>query len=144
MTKTNPGNFFEDFRLGQAIRHAVPRTVTAGDVALYTGLTGSRFALPSSDSFAQGLGLARAPVDDLLVFHIVFGRTVADISLNAVANLGYAECRFLAPVYAGDTLSSVSEVIGLKENSNGKTGTVYVRSTGFNQRGEEVLSYVRW
>jgi 2-methylfumaryl-CoA hydratase len=142
--KTNPGNFFEDFRLGQTIRHAVPRTVTAGDVALYIGLTGSRFALPSSDSFAQGLGLARAPIDDLLVFHIVFGRTVADISLNAVANLGYAVCRFGVPVFPGDTLSARSTVIGLKENSNRETGTVYVRSTGVNQSGETVLDYIRW
>lgn len=144
MTKTSPGNFFEDFRVGQVIRHATPRTVTAGDQALYVALYGSRFAVQSADAFAQAIGYPRAPVDDLLVFHIVFGKTVPDISLNAVANLGYAECRFLTPVYAGDTLSSVSEVIGLKENSNGKTGTVYVRSTGFNQHGTEVLSYVRW
>jgi 2-methylfumaryl-CoA hydratase len=142
--KTNPGNFCEDFRLGQKIRHATPRTVTAGDVALYTALYGSRFALQSSDAFARAVGYPAAPVDDLLTFHIVFGKTVPDISLNAVANLGYAECRFLKAVYPGDTLSTVSEVIGLKENSNGKTGTVYVRSVGSNQRGEEVLSYVRW
>jgi 2-methylfumaryl-CoA hydratase len=142
--KTNPGNFFEDFRLDQVIRHAVPRTVTAGDVALYTGLTGSRFALPSSDTFAQSLGLACAPVDDLLVFHIVFGRTVADISLNAVANLGYAGCTFGVAVFPGDTLTASSTVIGLKENSNRETGTVYVRSTGVNQRGETVLDYIRW
>jgi 2-methylfumaryl-CoA hydratase len=83
-------------------------------------------------------------LDDLLVFHVVFGKTVPDISLNAVANLGYAECRFLAPVRPGDTLAARSEVIGVKENSNGKTGVVYVRSTGTNQRGEDVLDYVRW
>jgi 2-methylfumaryl-CoA hydratase len=142
--KTNPGNYFEDFKLGQLIRHATPRTVTAGDQALYTALYGARFAVQSSDAFAQAVGYPRAPVDDLLTFHIVFGKTVPDISLNAVANLGYAECRFLAPVYPGDTLSTVSEVIGLKENSSAKTGTVYVRSVGSNQRGEEVLSYVRW
>ena len=80
----------------------------------------------------------------MLVFHIVFGKTVPDISLNAVANLGYAECRFLKTVYPGDTLYAVTEVIGLKENSNGKTGTVYVRSTGFNQNDEKVLEFVRW
>ena len=74
----------------------------------------------------------------------MFGKTVPDISLNAVANLGYADCRFLAPVYPGDTLTAVSEVIGLKENSNRKTGVVYVRSTGFKQDGAKVLDYVRW
>lgn len=144
MTKTDPGNFFEDFRLGQTLVHATPRTVTAGDVALYTALHGPRFALFSSDAFAQTCGLPGAPLDPLLVFHVVFGKSVPDISLNAVANLGYAEGRFLAPVYPGDTLSATSEVIGLKENSNGKTGVVYVRTTGTNQRGEAVLSYVRW
>ncbi len=142
--KTGSGNFFEDFRLGQEIVHATPRTVSMGDVALYTALTGTRFALQSSDEFARACGLAQAPLDDLLVFHIVFGKTVPDVSLNAVANLGYADCRFLAPVYPGDTLASRSTVIGLRENANRKSGIVYVRSTGTNQRGESVLDYARW
>ncbi|MCA1300272.1 MaoC family dehydratase [Stappia indica] len=144
MSKTNPGNFFEDFYVGQVIRHATPRTVTEGDSALYTALYGSRFAVQSSAAFARALNYPAAPADDLLVFHIVFGKTVPDISLNAVANLGYAGGRFLAPVYPGDSLSAVSEVIGLKENSNGKTGVVYVRSTGYKDDGTEVLDYVRW
>ncbi len=143
-SKTNAGHFFEDFRLGQKIRHATPRTVTLGDVALYNGLFGARFAAQSSDEFARAIGYPRSPIDDLLVFHIVFGKTVPDISLNAVANLGYADCRFLAPVYPGDTLRAESEVIGLKENSNRKTGIVYVRSRGFNQHGAPVIDYARW
>jgi 2-methylfumaryl-CoA hydratase len=142
--KTNPGNYFEDFRLGQIITHATPRTVTTGDAALYMSLYGPRFAVPSSDAFASAIGYPQAPLDDMLVFHVVFGKTVPDISLNAIANLGYADCRFQRSVYPGDTLSSVSEVIGLKENSNRETGTVYVRSTGRNQRGEVVLEFCRW
>ena len=67
-----------------------------------------------------------------------------DVSINAVANLGYAEARFLEPVYPGDTLNAVSQVIALKENSNKQTGVVTVRSRGFNQRGQCVLDYVRW
>ncbi len=144
MSKTNRGNFFEDFSVGQVIRHATPRTVTVGDVSLYSALYGTRFAVQSADTFAQDIGYPAAPVDDLLVFHTVFGKTVPDISLNAVANLGYAGGRFLAPVYPGDTLTAVSEVIGLRENSNGQSGVVYVRSVGFNQDGAEVLDYVRW
>ncbi len=144
MSKKNDGNYFEDFTLGQVITHATPRTVTVGDVSLYSALYGMRFALQSSDEFARASGLPRAPVDDMLTFHIVFGKTVPDISINAVANLGYADCRFLRPVYAGDTLSATSKVIGLKENSNGRTGNVYVRTSGINQRGEDVLDYVRW
>lgn len=144
MSKTNAGNFFEDFSVGQVIRHAVPRTVTEGDRALYTALYGTRCAVQSSDEFARSIGYPQSPLDDMLVFHVVFGKTVPDVSLNAVANLGYADCRFLVPVYPGDTLSASTEVIGLKENSNGKTGVVYVRSTGVNQRGETVLQFVRW
>lgn len=142
--KTSPGNFFEDFRLGQQIRHATPRTVSVGDVALYNGLFGPRFAVQSSDAFAKAIGYPRSPIDDLLVFHVVFGKTVPDISLNAVANLGYADCRFLKPVYPGATLNAVSEVIGLRENSNKKTGIVYVRSRGFDETGDVVIDYARW
>jgi 2-methylfumaryl-CoA hydratase len=143
-TKARVGNFFEDFAVGQVLTHATPRTVTAGDVAIYNGLYGPRFAVQSSDAFATALGYPRAPVDDLLVFHTVFGKTVPDVSLNAVANLGYAEGRFVRPVYPGDTLSATSEVIGVRETSNRAAGVVYVRTTGRNQRGETVLEYVRW
>ncbi|MEM6499128.1 MAG: hypothetical protein AAF709_20700, partial [Pseudomonadota bacterium] len=75
-SKNNPGNFFEDFAVGQVIQHSTPRTVTAGDVALYTGLYGSRFAVQSSAEFAKAIGYPDAPIDDLLVFHVVFGKTV--------------------------------------------------------------------
>jgi len=144
MQKTQSGNFFEDFRVGQELVHATPRTLTTGDVALYTALYGPRFALQSSDEVARAHGYTAAPVDDLLVFHVVFGKTVPDVSLNAVANLGYADCRFGVPVFPGDTISTHSTVIGLKENSNRQSGNVYVRSTGRNQRGAVVLDYVRW
>ncbi len=144
MAKTNSGRFFEDYQIGQVIDHAVPRTVSGGERALYHALYPARHALYSSDEFARASGLPASPLDDLAAFHIVFGKTVPDISLNAVANLGYAEGRFLKPVYPGDTLRSRSEVIGLKQNSNGKTGVVYVRSTGLNQNDDAVMDYVRW
>ena len=69
---------------------------------------------------------------------------LASLLDRVLANLGYAEGRFLLPVYPGDTLSSTSEVIGLRETSNGQSGVVWVRSTGRNQRGEPVLTYCRW
>jgi 2-methylfumaryl-CoA hydratase len=143
-TKTRAGNFFEDYRVGQTLVHAVPRTVTEGDRALYTALYPTRFALYSSDAFARSCGLPASPLEDLAAFHVVFGKTVPDVSLNAVANLGYAELRFLRPVYPGDTLTATSEVIGLKENSNRRSGVVWVRSEGRNQHGDAVLRYVRW
>ena len=142
--KSNPGNYFEDFHIGRELVHATPLTVSEGDISLYRALTGSRHALFSAETFAAANGYKGLPVDPLLAFHVVFGKTVPDISLNAVANLGYAEGRFLADIYPGDTLRAVSEVIGRKENSNGKTGVVWVRTTGTNQRDEVVISYVRW
>ncbi len=144
MAKTNPGRFFEDYRVGEVIAHAVPRTVSGGERALYHALYPARHALYSSDAFAQSCGLAASPIDDLATFHVVFGKTVPDVSLNAVANLGYGEGRWLLPVYPGDTLRAQSEVIGLKQNSNGKTGVVWVRTRGLNQRDELVMEYCRW
>ena len=142
--KTNAGRFFEDYRLGEVIAHAVPRTVGHGERALYHALYPARGAVYSSDEFARSVGLRASPLDDLIAFHTVFGKTVPDISLNAVANLGYAEGRWLRPVWPGDTLRSESEVIGLKETSSGATGVVWVRTRGVNQHGEVVLEYVRW
>ena len=144
MAKTNPGNFFEDFHVGDVIEHATPRTITEGDRALYGALYPTRFALWSSKEFAGAAGLAGAPLEDLIGFHIAFGKTVPDVSLNAVANLGYAELRFHRPLVAGDTLTTSSEVIGLKQNSNGKSGVVYVRSTARDQNGEVAIDWARW
>ncbi|MEX3016648.1 MaoC family dehydratase [Gymnodinialimonas hymeniacidonis] len=138
-TKTNPGYFFEDYHVGQILNHATPRTLHDGDVAMYQALYGPRFAMQSARTFGAFVAL-----DDLITFHAVFGKTVPDISLNAVANLGYAEGRFLARAQSGDTIHSVSEVIGLKENSNEKTGIVWVRTHGYANGDRPVLEYVRW
>jgi 2-methylfumaryl-CoA hydratase len=138
------GRFFEDFIVGDVIRHATPRTVTEGDVALYTALYGPRFAVQSSDAFARAIGYPQSPLDDLLTFHVVFGKTVPDVSLNAFANLGYASGRFLRPVFPGDTLVSTSEVIGVRPTSKGDAGVVWVRTKGLRSDGAPVLDYVRW
>jgi 2-methylfumaryl-CoA hydratase len=142
--KTNPGNFFEDFQLGEEIVHPTPRTLSAGDVSLYTALYGTRFALHSSAEFAVSMGLPASPVDDFLTFNLVFGKTVPDISQNAIANLGYAAGRFGVPLYCGDTIRARSTVIGLKENKDRQNGVVWVRSVGLNHRGEMVVDYCRW
>ncbi len=144
MKKTNSGRFFEDYSIGQVLTHAVPRTVSGGERALYHALYPARHALYSSDEFARACGLAASPLDDIAGFHVVFGKTVPDVSLNALANLGYAEGRFLCPIHMGDTISTTSEVIGLKQNSSGKNGVVWVHSKGTNQHGDVVIDYKRW
>ncbi|TQV89761.1 MaoC family dehydratase [Aliikangiella coralliicola] len=142
--ETPQGNYFEDFSLGQVFHHGVPRTITEADATLYTALTGSRYVLHCADTIAKECGFQSMPLDNFLVFHIAFGKTVNDISLNAVANLGYAEVDFKQACFAGDTLAVTSEVIGLKENSNGKNGVVFVRSTAVNQKDLTVVSWIRW
>ena len=138
------GRFFEDFQIGETLNHRPSRTVTIGEPALYTALTGARHVLNCNAPLGRALGMQGVPLDDMLVFHIVFGQTVRDISLNAVANLGYANCQFGASVFPCDTLATHSKVIGLKQTRAGHTGIVYVHSSSQNQHGEIVLSYCRW
>jgi 2-methylfumaryl-CoA hydratase len=144
MRKVTTGRFFEDFGIGQHLVHAIPRTLHGGDIATYMALTGDRHPLASSTELARSLGFQREVIPDLLVFHTVFGKSVPDVSHNATANLGYADVRFVRPVYPGDTLVAESDVIGLREVSSGEAGVVYVRTRGTNQKGQEVLSFVRW
>ena len=98
--------YFEDYNIGDEIQHSVPRTITDGDVSFYLATTGSRFAINYSQEFSLNLGFKKKPVDDVLLFHMVFGRTVPDLSLNAIANLGYAGVIFHRPVFVGDTVSA--------------------------------------
>jgi 2-methylfumaryl-CoA hydratase len=146
MTKRRPldGYFFEDYAVGDVFHHPVPRTITEADASNYIMLVGARYALHCSKPLALAMGYRACPIDDMLVFNIAFGNTVADVSYNAIANLGYADVRFLGPVYAGDTISCESEVIGLKPSTKGRNGVVYVQSRALNQEGVEVLTWIRW
>ncbi len=136
MTKTSTGNFFEDFRLGQTIRHATPRTVTVGDVALYNGLFGAALRGAVVGRVRAGDRLsARAGRRPAGLPHRVrqdrAGRLAQRRRQSRLRRLPLPARRSIP----GDTLTAVSEVIGLKENSSRKTGIVYVRSTGFKQDG---------
>lgn len=135
MGKGWKGNFFEDFTLHQRIGGTAPRTVGSGEQALYIALTGDR-----TEAYCGSAGI----LHPLIVFHVVFGQTVRAISLNARANLGYANLRFGTMVAVGDTITTEMVVTGLKENSSKTTGVVYIDTIGRNQHGEVVLSYTRW
>ncbi|MFN0158713.1 MAG: MaoC family dehydratase [Bacteroidota bacterium] len=135
MNKGSVTNFFEDFSVGQEFRCPTPRILTHADRVAYIALTGDR-----TPRFCDSQGL----VHPLIVLHTVLGQTVRQISLNAQANLGYAEMLWGKPVCVGDEIRTTARVIGLKENSNQKTGIVYVKTIGVNQRDEMVLEYVRW
>ncbi len=135
---TNKGsvnNFFEDFSIGQEFDCPTPRILTHADRVAYIAFTGDR-----TPRFCDSQGL----VHPLIVLHTVLGQTVRQISLNAQANLGYAEMVWGTPVCVGDEIRTHARVIGLKENSNQKSGIVYVKTIGKNQRDQIVLEYTRW
>lgn len=134
MSKASGGRFFEDFAIGQALSCSPPRQVDAALALSYGALTGDRTpALPPHGSI----------VHPLIVFHTVFSQTVRAVSLNAKANLGYAELVMHRSVPSGALLATETEVIGLRETSSAKTGIVWVRTTGRDAQGA-VISFVRW
>ncbi|HEX3035198.1 MAG TPA: hypothetical protein VHT73_08700 [Thermodesulfobacteriota bacterium] len=85
-----------------------------------------------------------ALVSQGFIFNAGFGLSVHDISFNAIANLSYSDLRFGAPVYEGDVIYGKSKVLGKEFRKDGATnGSVQVKTTIYNQRGESVLEYVR-
>ena len=141
--KAKPGNFFEDFAAGQVLAHATPRTISDGDVALYIALTGALRAALLGRVRALA-SVTSAPSTICSCSTPCSARRSPDVSLNAVANLGYAELPLPVAGVPGRHAAPVSEVIGKSENANEDSGIVYVRTTGRNQRGEPVLEYARW
>ncbi len=129
------GNFFEDFEVGQVIQGPTPRRIGDGEVALYIALTGDR-----TPRFCGG----ERWIHPLIVFHAAFGQTVRAISLNAKANLGYASWIWPRWVSRSAVISTRMEIIGLKENSSGKTGIVWVRNRARDEDQSLVLEWVRW
>jgi 2-methylfumaryl-CoA hydratase len=133
--KGSKGTFFEDFELGREIVCATPRVVTSAETAWHIATTNDR-----TPRFCS----AEGRVHPLVVFDVVVSQTVRPISVNARANLGYAGMVWRTPVFHGDEITTTIRIVGLKENSNGETGNVWVATTGRNQRGEVVLAYTRW
>ncbi len=140
--KVAPARAFEDYALGETIAHPVPRTLSGGERALYHALYPARHALHSSDEFARACGLASAPLDDMIVLHVVAGRSAPPAAPGGAAAGGIAEAAFLRPVTAGETLRATSQVIGLRPGAAGEAGTLWLRTTG-TSRGEPVLRFVR-
>ena len=145
MTKTSAGNFFEDFRLGQTIRHATPRTMTGGDVALYTGLFGAALRGAVVGRLRQGDRLsALRRSTTCWCFTSCSARPCRTSRSTRSPISATPACSSWRRCSPATRLSATSEVIGLKENSNRKTGIVYVRTRGVKQDGTAVLEYVRW
>jgi len=138
------GRYYEDFQVGDVYRHHWGRTLEAAESQLFATATMNAAPLYFNKLHAQALGHQQVPIHPLLVMNVVFGMTVEDLSEQALAHLGYWNMKFPRFVYPGDTLSSSSEVLDKRESgSKPDRGIVHVRTTGVNQRGEEVCTFER-
>ena len=138
------GRFLEDFTVGDVYRHAHGRTITETDNTWFTLLTNNTHDIHFNADYASRTEFGKPLVVSTLTLAIVTGLSVPDVSQNAVANLGWDAVRLTAPVFAGDTIYAESEVLSVRPSqSRPGQGVVRVRTRGFNQRAETVITYER-
>jgi acyl dehydratase len=138
------GRFYEEFEVGQVFRHWPGRTITEADCTWFALLTMNQHPLHSDAHYAQGhTQHGQRVVLGPLVFSVVIGMSVADVSGRAIANLEVDRLRHEQPTFIGDTLYARSTVLDKRESRQGDRGIVTVETVGSNQRGETVCSYVR-
>ena len=137
------GRSFEDFTVGMVLRHPLGRTISAADNALTTLLAVNTNPIHFDAHYAAQTEFKRPLVNSPFVLAIVTGLSVADISRYAV-NLGWDEVRLPAPVFEGDTIYAMTEILSARESrSRPHMGVVEVKSTGFNQDGTVVMTFRR-
>lgn len=138
------GRYFEDFAVGDVYRHRLGRTVLDVDNVWFSLLTQNTAPIHVDRHYAEQTEFGRPLVDSTFTLALVTGQSVPDVSENVFANLGWEEVRLPAPVYAGDTIYSESEVLAARPSaSRPAVGIVTVRTTGRNQRGEVVITFTR-
>jgi len=138
------GRFYEDFEVGDIYQHPLGRTITETDNIWFTLLTMNPNQLHFNREYGKRTSFGQCLVDSTLTMAIVTGQSVSDISQNVVANLGWDEVRLPHPVYNGDTIYAVSDVLSKRESkSRPNAGIVQVRTRGVNQDGKVVISFIR-
>jgi len=138
------GRYYEDFEVGSIIQHEISKTIFECDNNLFSLITMNHHPLHTNIDYAAKSQFERVVVVGTLVFSLVVGLTVPDISGKAIANLGYEDIQHLAPVFVNDTIYARTKILSKKEsNSKPDHGTVYVETTGYNQNGVDVLRFRR-
>lgn len=140
-----PGLWFEEFTVGQAFKHAIRRTVTETDNVLFTAMTHNPAQLHLDEEYMRGTDYGQRIVNSVFTLGLMVGISVGDTTLGtAVANLGWDEVRFPAPVFHGDTLHVETEVLAVRASqSRPGQGIVTFAHRAFNQRDELVASCKR-
>ena len=138
------GLYYEDFKIGEVIQHSLSKTIFESDNNLFSLLTMNHHPVHTNLDYAQKNQHGKILVVGTLVFSIVVGMTVPDISGKAIANLGYEDVKHLSPVFINDTLYAKSRGISKRESRSKKDrGLVYVETIGYNQNKQEVISFKR-
>ncbi|MDA3882702.1 MAG: MaoC family dehydratase [Bacteroidales bacterium] len=144
MAASKLGNYFEDFTEGEIIEHSLSKTIFESDNNLFSLLTMNHHPVHTNIDYASKNQHGQVLVVGTLVFSLVVGMTVPDISGKAIANLGYEEVTHLNPVFVNDTIYAKTRVISIKESqSKPDRGVVYVETIAYNQDGKDVLSFRR-
>ena len=138
------GRCFEDFRVGDVYRHQLGRTVTNADNIWFTLLTMNTNPIHIDEHYSSQTEFGRTLVNSCFTLALVTGISVADVSQNAIANLGWDEVRLPHPVFEGDTIYAESEVLEARASaSRPYAGIIRVATRGYNQDGETVIEFKR-
>lgn len=144
MNQSVLGLFFEEFEVGSEIKHALSKTIFESDNNLFSLMTMNHHPVHTNMDYASHNQHGQVLVVGTLVFSLVVGMTVPDVSGKAIANLGYESIKHLAPTFVGDTIYARTKILDKRESkSKGDRGIVYVETIGYNQRGEDVISFRR-
>ena len=144
MNQSVLGLFFEDFVVGEEIKHSLSKTIFESDNNLFSLLTMNNHPVHTNIDYASKNQHRQVLVVGTLVFSLAVGITVPDISGKAIANLGYEDVKHLAPTFINDTIYVRSTILDKRESqSKPDRGIIYVESVAYNQRGEDVLSFRR-
>lgn len=144
MEASKLGLYFEEFEVGGAIQHALSKTIFESDNNLFSLLTMNHHPVHTNKDYAEKNQHGQLLVVGTLVFSLVVGMTVPDISGKAIANLGYEDIKHLNPVFVNDTLYAKTQILDKYESaSKNDRGVVYVETIGYNQNNENVISFKR-
>lgn len=138
------GNYFDDFSVGEVINHCYSKTIFESDNNLFCLLTMNPHPVHTDQTYAEKQQHGKILVVGTLVFSLIVGFTVSDISGKAIANLDYEDIKHLKPVFVGDTLRAQTTILDKRlSNSKSDRGIIYVQTIGLNQRDEPVISFKR-
>lgn len=144
MEPSKLGHYYEEFVAGEIIKHALSKTIFESDNNLFSLLTMNHHPVHTNNDYAQKNQHGQLLVVGTLIFSLVVGITVPDISGKAIANLGYENIEHLVPVFIGDTIYARTKIISKKESkSKHDRGIIYVETVGYNQHGQDILKFRR-